>query len=70
MIDLESTWENMTSRRSGYYAGGTCTWLVKIPYSIQWIYCVCLGCGVEFGRRPNLLQLDFVKFVSCTGNIS
>ena len=26
-----------------------------------------MGCGVEFGRSPNLIQLEFVKFVSCTG---
>ena len=26
-----------------------------------------MGCGVEFARRPNLVRLEFVKFVSCTG---
>ena len=41
-------------------------WFVKIPYGIQWRYCVRMGCGVEFGRSPNLVQLEFVKFVSCT----
>jgi hypothetical protein len=25
------------------------------------------GCGVEFGRSPNLIQLEFLKLVSCTG---
>ncbi len=26
-----------------------------------------IGCGVEFERSPNLVQLEFVKLVSCTG---
>ena len=26
-----------------------------------------MGCGVEFERSPNLVRLEFVKFVSCTG---
>ncbi len=26
-----------------------------------------MGCGAEFGRSPNLVQLEFVKFVPCTG---
>ena len=26
-----------------------------------------MGCGVEFGKSPNLVQLEFVKLVSCTG---
>ncbi len=44
-----------------------CMWLVKIPYDIRWRYCVSMRCGVEFGRSPNLVQLKFVKLVSCTG---
>lgn len=27
------------------------------------------GCGVEFGGSPNLIQLEFLKLVSCTGNV-
>ncbi len=26
-----------------------------------------MRCRVEFGESPNLVQLEFVKFVSCTG---
>ncbi len=26
-----------------------------------------MGCGVEFGGIPKFVQLEFVKFVSCTG---
>ncbi len=26
-----------------------------------------MGCRVEFVRSPNLVQLEFVKLVSCTG---
>ena len=26
-----------------------------------------MGCGVEFGKSPNLVRLEFVKFFSCTG---
>ncbi len=25
-----------------------------------------MGCGVEFGRSPNLVRLVYVKFLSCT----
>ena len=49
------------------WAKDECTWLVKIPYGIRWRYCVCIGCGVKFGSSPNLVQLEFVKLVSCTG---
>nr|AAK13102.1 Similar to Zea mays chromosome 422kDazein-associated intercluster region,copia-typepolpolyprotein [Oryza sativa Japonica Group] len=31
-----------------------CTWLVKFPYGIRWMYSVRMECGVEFGRSPNL----------------
>ncbi len=41
-----------------------CTWLVKISYGIRCRYCVRMRYGVEFGRSPNLVQLEFVKFVS------
>ncbi len=28
---------------------------------------MCIGCEVEFGMSPNLVQLEFVKLVYCTG---
>ncbi len=32
-----------------------CTWKVKIPYGVRWRHCVRMGCGVEFGKSPNLV---------------
>ncbi len=29
-----------------------------------------MGCKVKFGRSPNLVQLEFVKFVSSAGRFS
>ncbi len=31
---------------------------------------MCMGCGVEFGGSPNLVQLEFVKLVSYTGRFT
>ena len=30
-------------------------------------YCVCTGCRVKFAISPNLINLEFVKFVSYMG---